>query len=106
MYQKASHPGSCIPTHHVLCLGELRGRSANRIQKVLNFGARIIAGLSRRDRVTPVLEELGWSSVDDLIRKRDIAAMRRMLSVSPAPEILRQQITRRSEVSAPYSSSR
>ena len=30
-----------------------------RVQKLINFGARIVSGLGRRDHVTPVLKELG-----------------------------------------------
>ena len=60
------------------CSATLRAR----VQKVINFGARIVYGLGRRDHVTPALKELGWSTVDEMVRERDIAVMRRLLSPS------------------------
>ena len=70
-----------------------------RVQKVINFGARIVSGLRRRDHVTPVLRELGWSTVNEMLRERDIAAMHRLLSPSCEARALTQQLLRRSEVS-------
>jgi len=70
-----------------------------RVQKVINFGARIVSGLGRRDHVTPVLKELGWSTVDEMLRERDIAAMRRLLSPSCEAHALTEQLLYRSEVS-------
>ena len=78
-----------------------------RIQKVINFGARIVFGLSRRDHVSPALIELGWSSVQEMLVERDIAIMRRLLSPSCEATALSEQLVRRGEVvCAPYASSR
>ena len=70
-----------------------------RIQKVINFGARIVSGLARRDHVTPVLRELGWSTIDELIHERDIAAMSRLLSPSCEAHALTEQLLLRGDVS-------
>ena len=70
-----------------------------RVQKVINFAARIVTGIGRRDHVTPALAELGWLKVDDLIAESDIAAMRRILCAPTPPELLRSRIEYRSDVS-------
>ena len=66
---------------------------------MIHFGARIVSGLGRRDHVTPVLEELGWSSVNEMLRERDIAAMRRLLRPSCEADVLREHVLHRSDVS-------
>ena len=70
------------------------------MQKAINFAARVVTGIGRREHVTPALEELGWLKVDDLIADCDIAAIRRILCSPHAPELLRSKILCRSEVSA------
>ena len=44
-----------------------------RVQKVINFGARIVYGLGRRDHVTPALKELRWPSTRCARKSRVIA---------------------------------
>ena len=70
-----------------------------RIQKVLNFGARIITGLKRSQHITPALKELGWLKIDELITKCDLAALCRILGSPESPEHLRTMIVSRSDVS-------
>ena len=71
-----------------------------RVQKVINFGARIVSGLGRRDHVTPVLRELGWDTVNEMLRERDIAVMSRLLSPVCEAHVLTEQLLYRSDVSA------
>ena len=71
-----------------------------RIQRAIHFGVRIVAGLGRRDHVTPSLRELGWCNVDELITERDIATIRHLIAAPNASELLRDRIIRRSDVSA------
>ena len=70
----------------------------NRLQKVINFAARIVTGLSRRKHVTPALEALGWPRFDDIVGERDLALIQRLLSAD-APPALSHIVMRRSEVS-------
>ena len=70
-----------------------------RVQKVLNFAARIVTGIGRRDHVTPALVELGWLKVDDLIAESDVAAMRRILRAPTPPEL---QLHHASHDAAPW----
>ena len=71
-----------------------------RVQKVINFGARIVTGLGRREHVTPVLSELGWECVDDMVRSSDLAVMSHLLTSDTAPELLRNKLVLRSDRSA------
>ena len=63
-----------------------------RVQKVINFGARIVSGHDRRAHITPVLNELNWKCVDDYVRDSDLAVVRGLLMSESAPEILRNQL--------------
>ena len=44
---------------------------------------------SRRDHITPVLSELGWERVEDMVRVNDLAVVRRLLNSDCPPDILR-----------------
>ena len=89
------HIKYCISVWGACCIAQKK-----RIQKVLNFGARVVSGLSRRDHVTPVLNELGWKCVDDLIRDSDVAVVSRLLTSDSAPQILRSKLVLSSDESA------
>lgn len=80
--------------------GSCTASQKQRVQKVINFSARIVAGLQRRDHVTPALLELGWHKVDDLIAERDVATMHHLITAPFAAELLRERIILRSEVSS------
>ena len=45
------------------------------------------------------MKELGWSTVNEIITERDIAAMRRLLSPSCEADFLRGQMVLRSDIS-------
>ena len=94
---------SLVFPHIRYCLTVWRSCSASlkaRVQKVINFGARIVSGLGRRDHVTPVLRKLGWGTVNDMLRERDIAVMSRLLSPECEAHVLTEQLLYRSDVSA------
>ena len=71
-----------------------------RIQKILNFGARIVTGFKRSQHISPALEALGWLRVDQVIEERDVAMVNRLMSVAEVPAGLAGIIQRRSEVSS------
>ena len=71
-----------------------------RVPKVINSGACVVSGLGRRDHVTPVLRELGWGTVNEMLRERDIAVMSRLLSPECKAQVLTEQLLYRSDVSA------
>ena len=86
--------------HIIYCCTVWGGCSAtqkHRIQKTINFAARVVTGLARRDHVTPALEALGWVRFEGMLEKRDEALIRRLLSPD-VPPALAQLVQRRSEV--------
>lgn len=70
-----------------------------RVQKAVNFAARIVSGAGYGDRMTPVLRDLKWLKVEDMICKQDVLLMRELLTATRAPELLRNEVVRRSDVS-------
>ena len=67
------------------------------MQKAINFAARIVTGLSKRDHISAALEALEWPKFDKMLEDRDIAMLRRILS-SDAPPSLAGLVMRRSDV--------
>ena len=88
--------------HVHYCLTVWGGCSAtlrHRVQKALNFGARIVTGLSRREHVTPALEMLGWERFDNMLEGRDLAMLCKLMSPD-APPALTDLVQSRSDISA------
>lgn len=71
----------------------------HRVQKAINFGARIVTGIGRRDHVTPALTELGWQTVENMIKSSDAYVLRRLFDSPHAPELLRSRVVPRAAVS-------
>ena len=71
-----------------------------RVQKVINHCARIVTGTRKFDHVTPVLTQLEWPKLDELLVERDIAAVHRILFAPIAPVALRTRLPYRSAVSS------
>ena len=88
------HIRYCISVWGSCCISQQK-----RIQKVVNFGARIVSGLSRREHVTPVLRELGWECVGEMVRASDLAVVGQLLTSDSAPELLRSKLVLRSDKS-------
>ena len=59
-----------------------------RVQNAINFSARIVTGISRREHITPALRKLGWGRVDDLLEKHDMSMVHRLLTATDAPDAL------------------
>ena len=90
-----------FPTYVIAAVwGNCTAAQKQRVQKAINFGVRIVAGLGRRDHITPSLRELRWPSVDELIAERDLAIIRHLITTPDAPEMLRRRVTRRSDISS------
>ena len=69
----------------------------SRIQRCLNFAARLITGVKRSDHITPSLESLGWSRMDDMIRRRDCIHVFRALNEPGCPLALKALFVKRSQ---------
>ena len=95
-----------IQTHvfpHILyCLSVWGGASKNqlsRIQKIINFAARVVTGLKRSDRISPALQTLGWHRVEQLIETRDMVKVFKTLHSDATPTAVRAMFETRSAVS-------
>ena len=71
--------------------GEMQLR---RLQKVLNFCARVVTGKRRRDSVTAVIRQLKWLPARQLADYHTVCAVQRVI-VSGQPECLRSTIGQR-----------
>ena len=79
--------------------GNCSATQKRRFQKAINFGARIVTGLSRRDHITPALRELKWLDVEGMLRGCDISNIRHLLRSENASELLRDRVLKRCDVS-------
>ena len=95
-----------IETHvfpHILyCISVWGGATKSqlsRIQKIINFGARIATGGRRRDRIGPALASLGWVRVEQLVWERDLLKVYKSINNQLSPLSIRQMFIPRSAVS-------
>ena len=70
----------------------------HRLQKVLNHCARIIFCAKRCDHVSPLLKQLDWPTIEDLITERDMAMLFRTMHDPLAPDALRDRVVYRRDV--------
>ena len=95
-----------IETHvfpHILyCISVWGGAVKNqlsRIQKVINFGARIAMGVKRRESISPALTSLGWIRIEQLVRERDLIKTYKIINNELSPTAIRGMFVPRSAVS-------
>ena len=62
-----------------------------------NFAARILTGTKKFDHITPVLKDLGWLPVEDLLRFRDVTMVYKCLN-GLAPTYLTSKLVKRSAI--------
>ena len=79
--------------------GSCTATQLKRIQKCVNFGARIVADLAYRDRVSATLKDLCWHRVETLITERDLHLVYKLIHDVNAPVSIRELLTDRSDVS-------
>ena len=72
-------------------------KNITKLQGVQNFAARIVTGTRKYDHVTPVLQRLGWLSVQDMFNFRD-AVMTFECTKVLAPPYLSKKFELRSEL--------
>ena len=70
-----------------------------RLQKVLYHCAQIVKGARRSAHVTPLLRDLKWPDIDDLIAERDMGLVHWLLTNQHAPVSLRERMVFRGDVS-------
>jgi len=70
----------------------------HRVQKTLNFAARLVTGVRRSEHISPALEALGWLRVGEMVRQHDCAQVDRALDSSQCPLALSAMFVRRAHV--------
>ena len=60
--------------------GNSSSETRNRIQKIINFSARTVTGLSKRERVSHVIRSLNWLRSTSLYQYSTITAFRSVIS--------------------------
>ena len=65
-----------------------------RLQKVVNFCARVVSGRRRRDSVVAVIKELKWLTAKQLVTYHTVSAVERIIT-SGQPEYLRGTLGQR-----------
>ena len=83
----------CLPVW-----GGAAEKELQRIQKIINFAARIVTGAKRHDHITPSLNSLHWSRIGELVEERDCLKVYRALHDNHAPTAMQGLFTRRCEV--------
>ena len=86
--------------HIIYCCTVWGGCTASqkhRIQKAINFAARVVTGLARREHVTPALQALGWTRFEGMLERRDVALVNRLIAPD-APPALSHIVQRRAEI--------
>ena len=71
-----------------------------RLQKILNFAARIVSGLRRFDHVSATITELQWPSIEEMIADADVTLVSRLMTREEAPAALKALIVHRSQVTS------
>ena len=88
--------------HIIYCISVWGGTTKKqlaRIQKIINFSARVVTGARCRERIGPALETLGWSRVEQLVRERDVLKVYKALKNQRYPSTIRNMFTPRNAVS-------
>ena len=93
----------CHAFPHILyCLsvwGGAAGCHLQHVQKVINFGARVVSGVCKYEHISPTLASLGWRGVHELVAHRDSISVYRALRDPRAPVTIRSLFTPRAAVS-------
>ena len=83
----------CLPVW-----GGAAEKELQRLQKVINFAARVVTGARRRDHITPALNSLRWSRIGELVEERDCLKVYRALHDTHAPIAVQDMFNRRCDV--------
>ena len=71
--------------------GTAAAKNMSRVQKVINFGARVITGRRKRDHISDTLRSLTWLPARELVIYHTLCLVKRML-VTGAPQDIAAQL--------------
>ena len=86
--------------HILYCLSVWGGAAQcrlHRVQKALNFGARLVTGLRRSDHITPTLTSLGWAKIETMVIEHDCTQVFKAMNIELSPEAIRCMFVTRAE---------
>ena len=90
-----------VSAHHVLSLRVGWGGQGQlyKIQKLINFSARIVTGVKKHQHITPALNSLAWPRIEALVARRDVIKVWKLLRSEGAPAEIRALLTHRTAAS-------
>lgn len=71
--------------------GSCSATQLHRIQKLINFGARVVSGRRRSEHISDVIRDLGWMSAEQLVEYHTVCAVQRALTTG-SPEYIHNTI--------------
>ena len=77
-----SHVRYCSPVY-----GSASRTNLAKIQKIINFAARVVSGRRKYDHVSDVIRELGWLRATDMVSYFDVCLMHNILSCGKPPQL-------------------
>ena len=89
-------------THIRYCIcvwGGANKGQLHKLQKVINFAARIVTGSKKYDHITPVLSSLGWPRIENLVEHMDLVKLFKTLRGEDVPQEISALFVPRSTVS-------
>ena len=72
-------------------------QNIHKLQLVQNFAARVLTNTRKFDHISPVLRELGWSSIKHLLLVRDVTQLYKLV-IGLAPSYLNSYINKRTGI--------
>ena len=76
--------------------GNCNAQSMHRIQKIINFCARVVTGRRKRDHISDAVRLLGWLPAREMIVCHSLCLLRRVMDVGE-PALIANQLATRSE---------
>ena len=75
--------------------GSCSAQRMHRIQKVINFGARVVTGRRKHDRISDAVHDLGWLPARELGTYHSLCLLKRVLLTGEPAGLKRQLLARR-----------
>ena len=70
----------------------------NRIQKIMNFSARVVTGRRRYDHISDAIETLGWLTAQQLIDFHTVCAVQSVITHHEPPRLYHTICPRANEI--------
>ena len=89
----------CIHTTCIQVYGSANCTSIAKLQKIINFAARVISGRRKYDQISDIIDQLGWLSAPQYVAYFDLSLMHSVL-ITDKPVALRSALTYNHELVA------